>query len=93
MEVEFYCGNPATAINTAMYYESVGEQGAAIFRSISHGNMFVNGNKRTAVAVFEAFARQNQLKTVSQQEMLDITAKVAQGTITDISEIAQMLIK
>jgi death-on-curing family protein len=80
---------PSSAINSAMYYESVAEQGAAIFRSISHGHMFVNGNKRTAVAAFQSFAKQNKLTTVSQTKMMNVAEKVATGEITDVSEIAK----
>lgn len=76
-----------------MYYETVAEQGASIFRSISAGHMFMDGNKRTAVSAFQSFARQNGLKTVSQQQMLDIATQVATGLIRDVSQIAKMLIK
>ncbi|GLB49272.1 hypothetical protein Y10_16400 [Neptunitalea sp. Y10] len=78
-------GNPASAINSAMYYETAAEQGASIFRSISHGHMFMNGNKRTAVAAFQAFARQNGLKTVSLQQMMNVATKVSTGQVTDVS--------
>lgn len=54
-----------------MYYETAAEQGASIFRSISGGHMFMNGNKRTAVAAFQSFAGQHGLKTVSQQQIND----------------------
>ena len=86
-------GNPTSAINSALYYGSAAEQGASIFRSISHGHMFMNGNKRTAVSAFQAFAKYNGLKTVSQQQMLNIANQVSKGVITDVSEIARMLIK
>ncbi|WP_198173017.1 DUF6443 domain-containing protein [Hymenobacter ginkgonis] len=84
-------GNPSSVINSAMYYEKPAEQGAAIFRGISHGHMFVDGNKRTAVAAFRSFAAQNGLKTVSQAQMMKIATEVAKGTITDVSKIAGML--
>lgn len=51
-------GTPESAINSAMYYESAADQGSAIFRSIYNGHMFLNGNKRSAVAAFQAFAEQ-----------------------------------
>jgi len=38
-----------------MYYETAAEQGASIFRSISGGHIFMNGNNRTAVAAFQSF--------------------------------------
>ena len=86
-------GNPNTAINSAMYYENSAEQGASIFKSISHGHMFANGNKRTAVAAFEVFAKQHGLNTVSKSEMMDVATKVATGEVSDVSQIAKMLTK
>lgn len=84
-------GNPNSAINSALYYEVASEQGASIFRSISHGHMFLNGNKRTAVAAFQIFAERTGIVTVSRSQMLDIATKVAQGEITDVSSIAKLL--
>ncbi|WP_223810846.1 RHS repeat-associated core domain-containing protein [Paenimyroides baculatum] len=43
---------PSSAVNTALYYDNVVDQGASIFRSIAHGHMFGNGNERTAVEVY-----------------------------------------
>ncbi|TAF34699.1 MAG: type II toxin-antitoxin system death-on-curing family toxin [Cytophagales bacterium] len=86
-------GTPSSAINSAMYYETAAEQGASIFRSISGGHMFMNGNKRTAVAAFQSFANQHGLKTVSQQQMMNVATQVATGKVTDVSQISKMLIK
>lgn len=86
-------GTPSSAIFSAMYYEDVAEQGAAIFRSISGGHMFVNGNKRTAVAAFKSFAKQNGLNTVSEKQMMNIATQVATGEVTEVSQIAKMLTK
>ncbi|XZF16695.1 RHS repeat-associated core domain-containing protein [Chitinophagaceae bacterium MMS25-I14] len=86
-------GNPTTAINTALYYETAAEQGSAIFRSISNGHMFIDGNKRTAVAAFQLFAEQFGLTTVSEAQMTQVATQVATGEITDVSEIAKLLTK
>ncbi len=86
-------GTPSSAINSAMYYEKVSEQGASIFKSISAGHMFIDGNKRTAVGVFQDFAKQAGLETVSHQQMMNVANQVATGQITDISQIARMLTK
>jgi len=86
-------GNPSNAINSALYYENVGEKGASFFRSISGGHMFIDGNKRTVVSVFEIFARQNNLNTVGRTQMLNVSGKVATGQVSEVSEIARMLIK
>ncbi|WP_312177491.1 RHS repeat-associated core domain-containing protein, partial [Chryseobacterium sp.] len=86
-------GSPSSAINSAMYYETAAEQGASIFKSISNGHMFMNGNKRTAVATFESFAKQHGIKTVSKQQMMNVSTQVATGKVTDVSQIAKMLTK
>ncbi|WP_342333047.1 hypothetical protein [Pedobacter sp. FW305-3-2-15-E-R2A2] len=72
-----------------MYYETAAEQGASIFRSISGRHMFSNGNKRTAVAAFQSFAKQFGLKTVNQNQMMN----VATGDVSEVSQIVKMLIK
>lgn len=82
--------NPATAISSAMYYEKTAEQGAAIFSSISNGHMFLDGNKRTAIATFVSFAEKMGLKTVSVQK---IATQVAERKITNVSKIAKKLTK
>ncbi|KAA2238879.1 hypothetical protein F0L74_21945 [Chitinophaga agrisoli] len=89
----FYNGDLSTAIHTAMYYETPAEQGAAIFRSISHGHMFENGNKRTAVFAFKLFAKQHGLSTIGELDMLNVATQVAEGNITDVSQIASILVK
>lgn len=76
-----------------MYYETAAEQGASIFRSISGGHMFMDGNKRTAVEVFKYFAEKNGLNTVSHTEMMNISNQVATGQLSDIYQISRMLIK
>lgn len=75
-----------------LFYKTA-EQGASIFRSISHGHMFVDGNKRTAVQAFMYFAKQNGLKTVPVQQIYNIANKVATGQITEVSQISKMLVK
>lgn len=84
---------PSSAINSALYYEEPVEQGASIFRSISNGHMFKNGNKRTAVAAIKAFAKLNGLRTVNQSKLFETATKVATGEISDVSQIAQMIFK
>lgn len=86
-------GVPSSAINSAMYYETAAEQGASIFRSIAGGHIFVNGNKRTAVAAFQSFAKQHGLKTVGHQQLMDAATQVATGQVREVSEIAKMLLK
>jgi hypothetical protein len=84
---------PASAISSAMYYEAAEEQAASIFKSISHGHMFMDGNKRTAVAVFEKLSKAAGLQTTSKQEMLNVATEVTEGKLTDVSEIAKRLTK
>jgi prophage maintenance system killer protein len=56
-------------------------------------NMFENGNKRTAVAIFEKLAQESGIQTVSREEMLNVATQVAKGKLTDVSEIAKLLTK
>jgi prophage maintenance system killer protein len=55
--------------------------------------MFIDGNKMPAKLTFESFARQNSLKIVSQQEILNVAGQVATGQITEIHQISKLLIK
>jgi len=41
------------------YYKDVVEQGAALLESLSQNHPFIDGNKRTAIAVTAAFLRIN----------------------------------
>ena len=87
-------GNPLSAINSALYYENVVEQGASIFRSIAHGHMFGNGNKRTAVDMIKSFAKKANITiNKSDNELLDLASKIATGEIEDVTEIAIKLIE
>jgi RHS repeat-associated protein len=86
-------GTPSSAINSAMYYTAPAEQGASIFRSIISNHMFIDGNKRTAVAAFKAFAKIHNLPMVSEEQLIKVANQVATGQVSEISEIAQLLIK
>ena len=87
-------GNPLSAINSALYYENVVDQGASIFRSIAHGHMFGNGNKRTAVDMIKSFAKKANITIKkSDNELLDLASKVATGEIKVVTEIAVKLIE
>ena len=55
--------------------------------------MYMNGNKRTAVAAFQSFAKQHGLTTVSEQQMMYVATQVATGQVTEVSQITKMLIK
>ena len=68
-------------------------KGSSIFRNIIVVHMFANGNKRTAVAAFQLFAQRNGLVTKSWAEMMDVAVDVADGKMTDVSEIARSLLK
>ncbi|WP_157837483.1 hypothetical protein [Chryseobacterium sp. P1-3] len=53
----------------------------------------MDGNKRTAVAVFEKLAKEAGIETVSRKDMLNVATQVAEGKVTDVSEIARLLTK
>ncbi|WP_229359563.1 type II toxin-antitoxin system death-on-curing family toxin [Flectobacillus major] len=84
---------PLSVINSAIYYETAAEQGSSIFRSIIKNHMFYDGNKRTAVAAFQSFAKQHGLTTVSQQQMMNVANQVATGHVTEILQISKLLLK
>ncbi len=85
--------SPLTALQSASYYDNAAEQGAAIFQSISHGHMFVNGNKRTAVNAFKSFAKKAGLNiNHTDDQLMDIATRVATGELSDVSEIAKALL-
>ena len=49
----------ALARRQSGYYKDIIEQGAALMESLSQNHPFVDGNKRTAIAVTAAFLRMN----------------------------------
>ncbi|MCH6257920.1 FG-GAP-like repeat-containing protein [Puniceicoccaceae bacterium K14] len=84
--------NPMTALQSASYYDDVAQQGASIFKSISHGHMFLNGNKRTAVYAFQQFANNSGLTiNHSYGDLMDIATQVATGDLSDVADIAKAL--
>jgi len=86
-------GTPSAAVNTALYYTQPAEQGASLFRSIISQHMFVDGTKRTAVLMLEAFAKKTGLKLVTQQALYDIAMKVATGTLSDVKQLSKIIVK
>ncbi|MFY0255159.1 type II toxin-antitoxin system death-on-curing family toxin [Chitinophaga sp. 30R24] len=84
-------GSPSSAIFTAQYYSTIAEQGAAIFRSISHGHMFQDGNKRTAVMAWQYFAEHNGIKTLSYNELMTVATEVATGAMHEVEDIARAI--
>jgi RHS repeat-associated protein len=83
---------PEAAINSALYYEKPIEQGAAIYRSIISNHMFIDGNKRTAVLVLEAFAKKVGVKVANQSQLMNIATKVATEHL-DVAQIVKLISK
>jgi death-on-curing family protein len=87
-------GSPSSAINTALYYSTVPEQGASIFRTIIKNHMFTDGNKRTAVNTFLSFCKKADLKVIlKDNELMTIANKVATNELDDVLEISIQLLK
>ena len=85
---------PSSAIHTALYYESIVDQGASIFKSIVKDHIFLEGNKRTAIEVFKSFARKNRITIhLLDSELIDIAERVAIGHLEDISKISAALVR
>jgi death-on-curing family protein len=76
-----------------MYYETSMEQGASIFRSIIEGHMFRDGNKRTGVMTLELFGQLQNLALKKTSELMEVATKIADGKMTDVSEIATAISK
>jgi death-on-curing family protein len=87
-------GSPSSAINTALYYDDVLEQGASVFKTIIKNHMFADGNKRTAVNMMKSFMNKAGV-TVNKTdgELLDIATQVATNAIDDVSVIASKIIE
>lgn len=72
-------------------YQGVWDKSAALFEKIASNHPFVDGNKRTAITATSRFLYLNGYEiTVSQQEMVSFTLRVAKNEV-DIQEIADWL--
>lgn len=89
-----FSGTPSSAINTGLYYATVPEQGASIFKTIIKNHMFADGNKRTAVNMFKSFCNKSGIKTsLTDGQLLDIATQVEADVFVDVLEISQQLVK
>ena len=85
-------GSASTAVAAAANYNGFWNKTAAMVRSIIHGHIFEDANKRTAHAVLELLKRRNGVTTgVSAAETRRILTRIATGELTDIYEIARLL--
>ncbi len=87
-------GSPSSAINTALYYDDVLEQGASIFKTIVKNHMFYDGNKRTAASTIISFMKKAGIPiNKSDRKIFKLAKKVATDQVVEVSEIANKLIK
>lgn len=85
-------GSPKSALNTASYYDDVTEQGASVFQTIIQNHMFVDGNKRTAIAALKSFySKSGVTLSKSDAQLMDIANEVACGTYCTATEIAKVI--
>lgn len=87
-------GGLEAVISSAAYYEKIGDQGAHIFNSIAGGHVFMDGNKRTASAFIQQYAKDNGLKLkVNADELKNLSSELAKGTKYSAEELSKKLFK
>jgi len=87
-------GRPSSAINTALYYDDVLEQGASIFKTIIKNHMFYDGNKRTAMNTIKSFMKKAGIPiNKTDKKIFKLAKKVATDQVIEVSDIANKLIK
>ena len=85
-------GGLEAVISSASYYEKVSDQGAHIFNSIAGGHVFMDGNKRTASAFIQQYAKYNGLKLkVDADGLQSLTSELAKGKKYNTTELSKKL--
>ena len=85
-------GGIESAINSASFHGTPGEQAAALFNSMAGGHVFSNGNKRTASEFITQFASDNGLTLkLNSDQIKDLTSQLANGNKIEISELSKQL--
>lgn len=73
------------------YYDTIEEQIASIVYNIAKNHYFVDGNKRTALAVFYKLCKNNGVKYNNKDKAI-IMNKIASSKL-DISKVVELLFK
>jgi death-on-curing protein len=88
--LESALAQPQASFNGSLLHPTIAEQAAAYLYHISRNHPFIDGNKRTAFGVMEAFIRVNgYLLNLSNEEKYDLVLRSAQGELgkTELSEL------
>ncbi|MEE4160831.1 hypothetical protein V2I75_26440 [Pseudomonas viridiflava] len=79
-------GAVSTVLTNMYYRDGFSEQAATIIRDIAGSHLFKDGNKRTAQAVVEAFAKQNGI-VIDLQGLRDIVDEAGKGSLGRLSTV------
>jgi hypothetical protein len=79
-------GSVDTVLANMSYREGFSSQAATAIRDIAGSHLFQDGNKRTAQAVVEAFAKQNGIK-VDSQALRTVIDEVGKGSLGKYSAV------
>ena len=88
--LESALAQPQASFNGSLLHPTIAEQAAAYLYHISRNHPFIDGNKRTAFGVMEAFIRVNgYLLNLPNEEKYDLVLRSAQGELgkTELSEL------
>jgi death-on-curing family protein len=81
-----------TGLANAANYTGFYNKSAAVIEKIAAGHLFDNGNKRTAIAVFEILQLRNGVFTpLSHDQVVTVIEKVAKGDIVGVENIGKAL--
>ncbi|HEL3834836.1 TPA: hypothetical protein UMX25_003909 [Stenotrophomonas maltophilia] len=81
----------STTIANAANYEGFYNNSAVFIRDIAGGHGFVNGNKRTAVEVFEVLVERNAVDGPPRELVWKVVDRVSTGELKSIDEISKAL--
>lgn len=90
--LESALAQPQATFFGELLHPTIAEQAAAYLYHLAKNHAFVDGNKRVALGVSEAFLRLNGYNlNLSNQDLYELTLKVAVGELekTDLAEVLQ----
>jgi death on curing protein len=89
--LESALGQPATTFGGEFLHPMIADQAAAYLYHIAKNHPFVDGNKRTAFAVMDAFLRVNGYRLpLSNEQTYELVLQVAQSDISK-EELTELL--
>lgn len=89
--LESALAQPQATFGGKLLHPSIADQAAAYLYHLAKNHAFVDGNKRTALGVTEAFLRLNGYNlSLLDQELYELTLRTAKGEL-EKTEIAEVL--